>query len=178
MAAGRERRRWREAKDQEYERPAFSPDGRTVAVSVRRYDRATNTSETFIELWDIASPTEHRPRIPGGWARLGDLKFSPDGQILATASTGHRDQGEGTRSSGPGRSQRGLGSLPRAGSRARFPLAGPLTFSPDGKLLAVAVTDGTVRLYDLTTGQERDIEAFPSKPSAMSCLARIFHTNF
>src|SRR5262249_32208902 len=72
--------------------------------------------------------------------------------------------------------------------RTRFPVerldAESLAFSPDGKRLAVAVSDGTVRLYDLTTGQERmprpipgpaklpadGSEAVPGRPRAIGCL--------
>ncbi len=39
--------------------------------------------------------------------------------------------------------------------------AGPLAFSPDGRRLAVAVSDGTVRLYDLAAGQERGPRLIP-----------------
>ena len=90
----------------------------------------------------------------------------------------------GTQLIGPGKISTRLWDLSTGRERARFPLAGPLTFSPDGKLLAVAVTDGTVRLYDLTTGQERmprlgpervrpsgrDIEP-PESADTIGCLA-------
>ncbi len=55
-------------------------------MSVTSYVQASDSSETFIELWDTASVTEHRRRIKGGWVRLWDLKFSPDGKFVATAS--------------------------------------------------------------------------------------------
>jgi RNA polymerase sigma factor (sigma-70 family) len=184
VATGRERRSWREAKDQEYGRPTLTPDGRTVAVGVSRYDRATRNSERFIELWDTSSPTERRRRIPGDWARLWDLKCSPDGKFLATTST-DTEIWQGNTLIGPGKISTRLWDLATGRERARFPLAGPLTFSPDGKLLAVAHSDGTVRFYDLATGQERmprlgpeqprppagDVKAVPGQPMAIRCLA-------
>ena len=43
--------------------------------------------------------------------------------------------------------------------RRRFPVEGfdvrSVAVSPDGKLLAAGVSDQTIRVYDLTTGQER-----------------------
>jgi RNA polymerase sigma factor (sigma-70 family) len=184
VATGREHRRWREAKDQEYERPTFSPDSRTVAVGVSRYDRATKTSETFIELWDTDAPSERRRRIPGGWVRLWVLNLSPQGKIQATASTDTEIM-DGNTLIGPGKISTRLWDPSTGRERARFPLAGALTFSPDGKLLAVVDSGGTVRLYDLTTGQERmprlgpeqprppagDVKAVPGQPMEIRCLA-------
>ena len=53
---------------------------RITAVSVRRFDEATGKSESFIDLWDTAAPTERRRRLTGEWARLGGLAFTPDGR--------------------------------------------------------------------------------------------------
>jgi RNA polymerase sigma factor (sigma-70 family) len=187
VATGRERRRWHETKDQKYGHPTFSSDGRTVVVGVTRYDRATSTSETFIELCDTAASSEHRRRIPGGWVRLWDVKSSPDGKILAAAS---RDTEilHGNVLMGPEKGSTRLWEIATGREWRRFPVEGldvhRIAFSTDGKLLAAAVTDRTVRFYDLTTGQERmprlgpelgrrpgaDVKAVPSSPGEIGCL--------
>ncbi len=159
LATGRERRRWHEAKDEHYQHLAFSPDGRTVAVGVRRYNESAQKSETFIDLWDTTAPTERRRRIPGDWPLLWDLKFSPDGTMMATA-TRDTEVTQGNVLIGAKQSSARLWDLATSRERRRFPVEGvdvpSVAFAPDGKRLACAVTDGTIRLYDLTTGQERE----------------------
>jgi WD40 repeat protein len=86
IATGRQRRRWHDSKDEKYQHLRFAPDGRTVAVSVRRYGENARKAETFIDLWDTIASTERRRRIQGDWTNLWDLAFSPDGKILATAA--------------------------------------------------------------------------------------------
>ncbi len=161
---------------------SFSPDGRTVAVRVQAFDETTKKSESFIDLWDTAALIEQRRRIPGDWARLWDLKFSPDGTMLATASRDTENY-QGNTLIGPDKGSTRLWDLAMNRERWRFPVQGldaqSLAFSPDGRLLAVAVTDATVRLYNLTSGQERvhrlgtelvkplggDIKGAPRQPS-------------
>jgi WD40 repeat protein len=159
IASGRMRRRWHPAKGEAFLHPDFSPDGRTVAVGVQRFDEATSKSETFIELWDTAAPTERRRRLTGEWARLWGLAFSPAGKLLA--STGRdTDIVRGNVLIGPGKSSVRLWELATSREWTRFPLerldAGAIAFSPDGQRLAVAVSDGTVRLYELATGHEHE----------------------
>ncbi len=159
VATARERRRWREAKDHEYGRPTFSPDGRTVAVSVRRLNETTKQSELLIDLWDTGALTEHRRRIPGDWVRLWDLTFSPDATMLATA-TRDTEIYHGDTLIGPKTSSTRLWDLATGRERRRFSVdvcdVHAIAFSPDGKLLATAISDGTIRLHDLSTGRERE----------------------
>ena len=70
------------------------------------------------------------------------MAFSPDGRLLATAST---------------TGQRGCGTRPPASTCAPSPAttAGSrgVAFSPDGRLLATAGYDKTARLWDPATGE-------------------------
>jgi WD40 repeat protein len=81
-------------------------------------------------------------RLEGHDTRVNDVSFSPDGQLLASAS-GDRTiklwKPDGTE----------VGTL--EGHTARV---WNVTFSPDGKTLASASIDRTVRLWDVATMQE------------------------
>ncbi len=172
ITTGRERRRWHEPKDEEYQHLRFTPDGRTIAVGVTRYDWNAKKRENCIDLWDTIAPTERRRRIPGDWLNLWDFEFSPDGKILATAT---RDT-EVTRGNvliGPEKSSTRIWDITGL-EQMRFPLEGydvfSLAFSPDGKLLACGISDGTVRFHDVGTGREFEprLVRDPSIPSSSS----------
>ncbi len=158
ITSGREQRRSHQGRDEIHTRPIISPDGRMVATSVHRFEEAAQKSDSFIDVWDMSAPTERRRRIGGDWVLLWDFKFSPDGKTLATAS---RDT-EVTRGNvliGADKGSTRLWELATGREQRRFPVIGldilSVAISPDGRLLAAAVTDGTVRLYVLATGQER-----------------------
>jgi WD40 repeat protein len=116
---------------------AFSPDGKTLAGGGGAHG---------VRLWDLASGRQIGDLPTGHTNWVGSVAFSPDGKALADGGgydglrsrvwlwdlasgrvIGHRL----TRSDG------GIGSV---------------AFSPDGKTLATASGDGTVRLWDVTTG--------------------------
>ncbi len=122
---------------------AFSPDGRVLAAA----------STSRLVLWNVADPA--RPRllrslatapllsdnpspVPFGVSQ-GDLVFSPDGRILASAS---------------GSDQVTLWNVTRPARATRIAtLAGPrdyfaaLTFSPHGNLLAGVTYHGSVLVF-------------------------------
>jgi WD40 repeat protein/serine/threonine protein kinase len=101
---------------------AFLPDGKTLA----------STGMGSFKLWDVSSGQE-KLRWPGG--HLGVLSVSPDGKYLGTSG-----DADGTRL-WDAKSGKQVAAI----ADARFP-----TFSPDGKLMAVA-RNADIEFWDLAT---------------------------
>jgi hypothetical protein len=102
------------------------------------------TSQNTVQLWDVATRQPHGEPLIAHTNAVNGVAFSPDGQLMATAST------DGTAQ---------LWDV-ATGQPNGQPLTRPipngvngLTFSPDGRLLATANGDATVQLWDVATGQ-------------------------
>jgi eukaryotic-like serine/threonine-protein kinase len=111
---------------------ALSPDGRWVAAGTW-HGKGTR-------IWDLRSGQQVGKELPGGDAFVA---FSPDGRWLVNGTKDEYRFWE-------------VGSW-RPGLRiARTPqaLAGPLAFTTDGKILAIAYSRRDVRLIETATGRE------------------------
>jgi hypothetical protein len=103
------------------------------------------THQNSLRLWDVTVPT--RPKLLYDFGavhklNIQDIAFSPDGQLLATAS------GDGT-----ARIWTVINPLhPVAQTTLSDDTASieAITFRPQGRMLATASLDGTVKLWDVT----------------------------
>jgi WD40 repeat protein len=115
---------------------AFSPDGKWIATAAR---------DGSVKVWD-ALTGEKSMALPRGAGDLWSVALSQDGKVLAAAGGGRI-------------------ILPRSVTDALtpFPERGSLmgqqgavqivAYSPDGLWIAIAGSDGTVRVWDRSTGE-------------------------
>jgi sugar lactone lactonase YvrE len=112
---------------------AFSPDG-TILAGVTHFGGVT--------LWDVAS-RQVKIGLPDGDG-FRNVVFSPDGKLLANPGKGRELR----------LSEAATGKTIRSITDAT---GSDVSFSPDGKTLAVADADGTysMRLWDVETGRSK-----------------------
>jgi WD40 repeat protein len=135
---------------------AVSADRKTVALPSSR-DRCVLVCDAASgkALRKVPMPKNPLPHV---------LECSPDGRLLAVATSQAKNMGEIALWDVASGKQLPLTGGVREGQHVDF-----LSFSPDGKFLASSATDRIVRLWDVAARKEQ--RAFPAGSERPSCIA-------
>ena len=123
---------------------AFSPDGSTIAYSIRAIPELSNK----VHLWDVKT-SKNKQTLSGHKHQVESIVFSPDGKTLASLSK-PSNWSRGTSKMDILLWDAETGNLKHTLTYDKYVRL--VTYSPDGKTLAVAV-DKLIYLYDVHSGK-------------------------
>ena len=122
---------------------AFSPDGATLLSA---------GPENSLLLWDVAMGEVRKTLSNGHRTEIESVAYSPDGRIIASASA---DDNVLLWDASSGRRLHQLSGVnPKAEEGLSFTGSRSIAFSPDGQILAAGLSDGSVHLWDVNSGEE------------------------
>ncbi len=136
---------------------AFSPDSKYLISAAK---------DQTARLWDA---TTGKPLgvLHGHTGAISAAQYTPDGRTIVTASVG-----DGSVRLWDARSAERNGSL-----RGHENFVYSVAFHPDGECVASAAWDGTVRIWDATTGRQISLLSYPStRPPEKTVVSSVaFH---
>jgi WD40 repeat protein len=116
----------------------FGPDGKTLASLSAEPQAFAPRSECEVKLWDVDARKERFTLAQRQVGRVAGLLFTPAGKHFVT--WGEKEPGLKVWRAADGAA---AGHLPTGKEAVRY-----AAFSPDGKQLAAAIQDGTLRQWD------------------------------
>jgi RNA polymerase sigma factor (sigma-70 family) len=152
-----------------YYQVAFSPDGQLLASAGRALLPSRRGTDAVVQLWDLATGKGLRrlsmkDRADEFCDAEGAVAFSPDGKTVAASGQGAHD-GRKVRAweVATGKQLARLSAAlnepldqgPRNASVQERSILPRITFSPDGKMLAVNRSQKTIVVWEAATGKER-----------------------
>ncbi|MDQ3788883.1 MAG: WD40 repeat domain-containing protein, partial [Actinomycetota bacterium] len=138
---------------------ALSPDGTMFAAAHQSPLRAEGAIDYKINVWDVAT-LEERAELDLGPRSPADLTFTPNGKRLVALLNSDGNSTPGSDPDGELSSTMVSWRAPDFGGEKRVPLdentLAVLTFTPDGRSMLTAGTEGELQVRDPVTGEVRE----------------------